>query len=168
MGEAGAEERHCPPGFVGSVALREAWLCGRSVGFINRKNQKPVRVVLSRKAGFNLQNESFKLNGLPCVVVARPTKWGNPVKVGDWFDGRQITRADAVKWYEQHITTDSLMGQDAVRELRGKNLACWCKITDESGNYVPCHADILLALANGMSHDEVRNENLKDHKRRTE
>jgi len=33
---------------------------------------------------------------------------------------------------------------------------------------VPCHADILLALANGMNHDEVRNENLKAHKGRTE
>lgn len=29
-----------------------------------------------------------------------------------------------------------------LTELRGKNLACWCKI----GN--PCHADVLLELAN--------------------
>lgn len=27
--------------------------------------------------------------------------------------------------------------------LRGKNLACWCKLGD------PCHADVLLELANG-------------------
>lgn len=27
------------------------------------------------------------------------------------------------------------------RELRGKNLACWCKAS-------PCHADVLLEIAN--------------------
>lgn len=30
----------------------------------------------------------------------------------------------------------------ALPELRGKNLACWCR----SGE--PCHADVLLELAN--------------------
>jgi hypothetical protein len=29
------------------------------------------------------------------------------------------------------------------RELRGKDLACWCKPGE------PCHADVLLELANG-------------------
>ena len=47
------------------------------------KPAMPVRLKLSRKAGFNLQNESFKLNGLPCVKVSRPSKWGNPFKIGD-------------------------------------------------------------------------------------
>lgn len=32
---------------------------------------------------------------------------------------------------------------DIRRELRGKNLACWCK----PGS--PCHADVLIELANG-------------------
>jgi hypothetical protein len=31
---------------------------------------------------------------------------------------------------------------DIMRELRGKNLACWCKPGE------PCHADVLLELAN--------------------
>jgi hypothetical protein len=31
---------------------------------------------------------------------------------------------------------------DMVGQLRGKNLACWCKLGD------PCHADVLLELAN--------------------
>jgi hypothetical protein len=34
---------------------------------------------------------------------------------------------------------------DIVRDLRGKNLACWCKPGD------PCHADVLLELANASS-----------------
>lgn len=33
-------------------------------------------------------------------------------------------------------------------ELAGKNLACWCPLTDAQGNHVPCHADVLLEIAN--------------------
>ena len=33
-------------------------------------------------------------------------------------------------------------------ELAGKDLVCWCPLTDEHGNRVPCHADVLLELAN--------------------
>jgi hypothetical protein len=32
---------------------------------------------------------------------------------------------------------------DIKRELRGKNLACWCKLSEV------CHADVLLEIANG-------------------
>jgi hypothetical protein len=38
--------------------------------------------------------------------------------------------------------------EDIRRELRGKNLACWCPLEDENGNRVPCHADVLLEIAN--------------------
>lgn len=31
----------------------------------------------------------------------------------------------------------------AKRELRGKNLACWCPLGK------PCHADVLLEIAKG-------------------
>jgi hypothetical protein len=31
----------------------------------------------------------------------------------------------------------------ALPELRGHDLACWCKLDE------PCHADVLLELANG-------------------
>ena len=37
---------------------------------------------------------------------------------------------------------------DVRRDLRGKNLACWCPLVDNDGNRVPCHADVLLELAN--------------------
>jgi len=32
---------------------------------------------------------------------------------------------------------------DIKQELRGKNLACWCKLSEV------CHADVLLEIANG-------------------
>ncbi len=118
----------------------------------------PRRIQLSRKAGWKMPSNT--------VVVSRPSKWGNPWKVGDWMAGVQISRKNAVELFKELISAYSAMAIDAKTELRGKNLACWCKIIDEAGNYVPCHADILLAVANGMTHDEVRHENLKAHKGR--
>lgn len=44
----------------------------------------PVRIQLSRKKGFKLQEYSKSVNGLECSVVSRPTKYGNPfILVGD-------------------------------------------------------------------------------------
>lgn len=45
--------------------------------------------------------------------------------------------------------------------LRGKNLACWCALVNSHGNYMPCHADVLLSLANDIPMDEVIRENLR-------
>ena len=37
---------------------------------------------------------------------------------------------------------DLFIDRKRIEALRGKNLACWCKIGD------PCHADVLIELAN--------------------
>jgi hypothetical protein len=66
------------------------------------------------------------------VYVGRGSKWGNPCKVEN-----ESQRSDAVAWFEAHIAPNL-----DVSELRGKNLACWCRLDQE------CHADILLKLAN--------------------
>ena len=42
-----------------------------------------------------------------------------------------------------------LIADGARERLRGRDLACWCPIEDEHGNRFPCHADVLLELANG-------------------
>jgi len=34
-------------------------------------------------------------------------------------------------------------------ELRGKDLACWCPLTNKDGSPHPCHADVLLEIVNG-------------------
>jgi len=96
---------------------------------------KPVRLQLSRAKGFDLQKLSSEMNKLPAVNVARPTKWGNPFRVDTMRDASQ-----AVAAYRERLMRDSLFRE--LRELRGKNLACWCKPGD------PCHADVLLELAN--------------------
>ena len=33
--------------------------------------------------------------------------------------------------------------------LTGHDLMCWCPLVDAEGKRVPCHADVLLELANG-------------------
>lgn len=75
------------------------------------------------------------------VCVDRTTRWGNPFKVGtdapDAFD--------AVDKFENWLLTTNQGLEIFSRckiELRGKNLACWCKPG------TPCHADVLLRLAN--------------------
>lgn len=95
---------------------------------------RPVRLQLSRKRGFNLQEHSLTTNGLPALNVARPSKWGNPYKIGTCLIGDATA---AVMAFEANLP----MSMD-LRELRGKNLACFCKLG------TPCHADTLLRLAN--------------------
>jgi hypothetical protein len=98
------------------------------------------RIQLSRKKGFKLPPNT--------VVVARPTKWGNPWKVRKG-PLRKLTddasQAEAVEAFEamldEGITPPFTL--DRIREeLAGKNLACWCKIG------TPCHAEVLLKIAN--------------------
>jgi hypothetical protein len=95
----------------------------------------PVRLALSRRRGFRLQEASRAINGLACVVVARPTPWGNPFVVGR--DGDQ---AQCVERFRYEIAPK--LAAEARRELRGKNLACWCAPD------APCHADVLIEIAN--------------------
>ena len=72
------------------------------------------------------------------IYVGRPTKWGNPYKIGPY------TRQEAVRFYERDLVSGKLpfSVNDIVHELKGKDLICWCK----PGHL--CHADILITLAN--------------------
>lgn len=91
---------------------------------------KPIRVQLSRKKGFKLPPNT--------VNCARPGRWGNPFRV-DISNG--IDSETAVHLFERansHPHTKKRIRD----ELRGKHLACWCKIGE------PCHADLLMEIAN--------------------
>jgi hypothetical protein len=127
----------------------------------------PARIQLSRRRGFRLQEASLALNGLPAVNVARPSVWGNPYSVevfgreravklfdntvrGHWSPGLFDSEADDTlmdRAYRLHCAFRKRLGAyDAVQWARaglgGRNLACWCKPGE------PCHADVLLKLAN--------------------
>lgn len=45
--------------------------------------------------------------------------------------------------------------------LRGKSLACFCALLDRHDRYVPCHADVLLSIANNIPMEEVIRENTR-------
>jgi len=74
------------------------------------------------------------------VYVGRPTKWGNPFPTGLGF-GIFSARA-AVGRFRSRLIGLRAIGALDLSELRGKNLACWCRL-DQA-----CHADVLLEFAN--------------------
>ena len=112
----------------------------------------PKRIQRRRSKGWRMPEGA--------VNVTRPTIWGNPFIHDD--------PAQAVTAYREYITrsqTAFKMGPDALRfatnvhkqslhwdfpdyirerieQLRGKDLVCWCALNN------PCHADVLLELAN--------------------
>jgi len=100
------------------------------------------------------------------VYVGRPTFWGNPYTAGPgvarmpWLpEGTVLTveqtvacYADMVRGGGPNINGDRWLTPRvglAHLELRGHDLVCWCPLEDGQGNRVPCHADVLLAIANG-------------------
>jgi len=117
----------------------------------------PRRIQLRRTKGW------CKPEG--AVVVARPTKWGNPfdfraaAEVG-YGDGRGAAVDAFAGWLRgedwgipQGQTRESMSAKRVVirrglPELRGRDLCCWCPLDR------PCHADVLIRLANkGADHE---------------
>jgi len=80
------------------------------------------------------------------VYVGRPSKWGNPFGVHPDDGGRRAACGLYRSWLDGDFpnTEEDLRSEilGSLRELRGKDLACWCPLDQ------PCHADVLLALAN--------------------
>jgi hypothetical protein len=74
------------------------------------------------------------------LYVGRPTKWGNPYKVGPGQNAEE-----AVTLFRRDLIAGVLpfTVDDVRRELNGSDLICWCKAG------APCHADVLLAVAKG-------------------
>lgn len=83
------------------------------------------------------------------VYVGRPTQFGNPFAVKGSTD-RHAEHLRAVRAYEEWINGDeaTVIRERARRELAGKDLVCWCQSPSDE-NPLPCHATILLEIANG-------------------
>lgn len=74
-----------------------------------------------------------KVNG---VYVGRPSPWGNP------FEASAVGGRDkAIALHREWLLSQPDLVERAKHELRGKNLLCWCAPK-------PCHADVLLEVAN--------------------
>lgn len=111
---------------------------------------KPVRIQRKRTKGFDLQAASRSINGLECVYVGRPTKWGNPFvvgKSGGVYTAKVKDLRHAYLLYKSIALDNAQLIFAARAELRGKNLACFCQ--QENSYEDCCHAAVLLELANG-------------------
>src|SRR3990167_2483641 len=118
-------------------------------------SQKPQRIQRKRSKGWRMPEG--------CVYVGRPSKWGNPFVVhGDRMQNGQrypMTPSVAVGCFRSVLTKEGAWSpipvhlwprgkipavwttvEEVKRELRGKDLACWCPLDQ------PCHADVLLEL----------------------
>ena len=107
----------------------------------------PKRIQRQRTKGWRMPEGA--------IYVGRPTKWGNPFKVGAKYWDRlgedsAITPEKAVYLFRRDCDwrTGTNEGAPSVyTELRGHDLACWCPLEDKDGNPAPCHADVLLEWA---------------------
>lgn len=66
-------------------------------------------------------------------------KWGNPFRLRRGAEDPR-TRRDAIELFRLHMTVGEGRHLD-LTELRGRDLVCWCAP-------LPCHADVLLEMAN--------------------
>lgn len=75
----------------------------------------------------NLRHEPFD------VLIDRRTKFGNPFRITD-----TCSREQAIEKFRNWAPTQAWL-MEAIEELRGKRLACWCKP-------LPCHGDVYVEL----------------------
>ena len=107
---------------------------------------QPKRIQRKRTKGWRLPEGA--------IVVTRPTKYGNPIKCKDRavaVDGyrawvaREIAMQEAngnKPWSRDEAADRLPLLADVLAELGGHDLCCWCPLDG------PCHADVLLELAN--------------------
>ena len=108
----------------------------------------PQRIQRKRTKGWRMPGSA--------VYVGRPSRWGNPFSAMEC--GRRypsLTHEQVSQFivnefrYDLRARHPEYPSTEEIRaELRGKDLACWCPLEDERGKRFPCHADVLLELAN--------------------
>lgn len=133
----------------------------------------PQRIQRQRTKGWRMPEGA--------IYVGRPSRWGNPFKVGGlyrtpgfWkapcshpieqthddcigsytsaditgknytYEVRRVTdRGLAVELFAGYVAYhDDVWNEDAWSVLGGRDLVCWCPLSE------PCHADVLLDHAN--------------------
>ena len=89
---------------------------------------KPKRIQRKRTKGWRMPEGA--------IYVGRPTMWQNPFKLSVW--GRE----GAMAMYMNYLKVNPGISMAAKQALCGKDLSCWCRLDQ------PCHADVLLEIAN--------------------
>ena len=102
-------------------------------------------VAVDRTTGFGNPFPVFKTKSTSMRVTTDVWvvgTWNGPAMwIKDSKDEAVRISVGAFKVWIKHPAQAPLLAR--VKALRGKNLACWCPLG------APCHADVLLELANG-------------------
>ena len=76
-------------------------------------------------------------------MIDRTTEFGNPFRLEN--DGGEYTREESVEryreWFVDEVDSNPEF-REAVEDLRGETLGCWCKPKS-------CHGDVILAYLRG-------------------
>jgi len=120
---------------------------------------EPKRIQRRRTAGWRMPEGA--------VYVGRPSRWGNPFLLGPVAasfpsltdrqvaqfvindfralvrNGRGLAARGARMSSPEHVEVTYPAMEEIRRELAGRDLVCWCPLDH------PCHADVLLEVANG-------------------
>jgi hypothetical protein len=82
------------------------------------------------------------------VYIGRPSVWGNPYshRSDTLAEFRVKTTDEALTEYQYMMMRTPKLVTKARRELKGKDLVCFCKPG-------PCHGDILMRIANSKGAD---------------
>jgi hypothetical protein len=115
----------------------------------------PKRIQRKRTKGWRMPEGA--------VYVGRPSRYGNPWVIRhigrfgkmlgaywmvqdttrNWYPSSQrVAQRFAVWMFRRFVRNQFVQRRLPLDELRGKDLVCWCRLD------TPCHADILLELAN--------------------
>lgn len=91
----------------------------------------PKRIQRKRTKGWRMPDDA--------VYVGRPTVWGNPFRDAEWYrawlTGKRFHAGIPMPFA-------ALPPKPDLEPLRGHDIVCWCPLDQ------PCHADVLLELAN--------------------
>ena len=103
-------------------------------------SEAPKRIQLSRRKGWRMPENTVSVARGPGY---RP--YANRFVIGVHGTREQCVDKFRAEW-EEGVNADvgifRALFMTLLRDIRGKNLACWCPLD------APCHGDVLLELAN--------------------
>ncbi|MFE6634707.1 DUF4326 domain-containing protein [Streptomyces tendae] len=154
------DECQCKPQ---TISLKERTVTGRQIAL----DTQPRRIQRRRTKGWRAPDGAVYVGrgsrwGNPCTQIRTPaldgSEWEREGRLGKTSGERHAfvhpdktityhlvkdaTREQATQMFRQWLVLMPSLAEAARAELAGRDLMCWCP-PDE-----PCHADVLLAIAN--------------------
>jgi hypothetical protein len=103
----------------------------------------PKRIQLSRRKGWRMPDNTVKVDRTNKTFGNIFTIGSNPSQFSAALPSYCDTVQQAIACFIYYADTwMEITDGRWIEPLRGKNLACWCPLDQ------PCHADVLLELAN--------------------